>query len=62
VLDARSGYEVSKRIGEWVGRPAERRRRFYKPTGEGRCVLACQRKAWAAFVQAVRRVTGDEYA
>jgi transcriptional regulator len=48
--------------GTWVERPGERRRRFYKVTAEGRRVLAQQRKTWAAFVEAVRRVTGGEHA
>jgi PadR family transcriptional regulator, regulatory protein PadR len=48
--------------GTWVEKPGERRRRFYKVTAEGRRVLAQQRKTWAAFVEAVRRVTGDEHA
>jgi PadR family transcriptional regulator PadR len=48
--------------GTWVEKPDERRRRFYRVTPEGRRVLAQQRKTWAAFVEAVRRVTGDEHA
>ena len=48
--------------GTWVERPGERRRRFYKATAEGRRVLAAQKKTWAAFVKAVRRVTGDDHA
>jgi PadR family transcriptional regulator, regulatory protein PadR len=48
--------------GAWVEKPGERRRRFYKMTAEGRRVLAQQRKTWAAFVEAVRRVTGVEHA
>ena len=48
--------------GTWVEKPDERRRRFYKVTPEGRRVLAHQRKTWEAFVEAVRRVTGDEHA
>jgi transcriptional regulator len=48
--------------GTWVEKPDERRRRFYKLTPEGKRVLAQQRKTFAAFVQAVRRVTGDEHA
>jgi PadR family transcriptional regulator PadR len=48
--------------GAWVEKPDERRRRFYKVTAEGRRVLAQQKKTWAAFVEAVRRVTGDEHA
>jgi PadR family transcriptional regulator PadR len=48
--------------GAWVEEPAERRRRFYKVTAEGRRVLAQQRKTWTAFVEAVRRVTRAEHA
>jgi PadR family transcriptional regulator, regulatory protein PadR len=48
--------------GSWVEKAGERRRRFYSVTAEGRRVLAQQRKTWAAFVEAVRRVTGDEHA
>jgi PadR family transcriptional regulator PadR len=48
--------------GRWVENTGERRRRYYKVTGEGRRVLAQQRKTWAAFVVAVRRVTGAENA
>ena len=48
--------------GTWVEKAGERRRRFYKVTAEGHRVLAEQRKTWAAFVEAVRRVTGDEHA
>jgi PadR family transcriptional regulator, regulatory protein PadR len=48
--------------GTWVEKPDERRRRFYNVTAEGRRVLAQQRKTWAAFVEAVRRVTGGEHA
>ena len=48
--------------GTWVEKAGERRRRFYKVTPEGRRVLAAQKQTWAAFVDAVRRVTGDERA
>ena len=48
--------------GTWVEKPNERRRRYYKVTAEGRRVLARQRKTWDAFVDAVRRVTGDDHA
>lgn len=48
--------------GAWVEKAGERRRRYYKVTAEGRRVLAQQRKTWAAFVAAVRRVTGGEHA
>ena len=48
--------------GSWVEKADERRRRVYKLTAVGRRVLADQRRTWAAFVEAVRRVTGDENA
>jgi transcriptional regulator len=48
--------------GTWVEKTGERRRRFYRLTADGRRVLAQQRKTWAAFVDAVRRVTGGEHA
>ena len=48
--------------GRWVEKAGERRRRYYKVTTEGRKVLAQQRKTWAAFVEAVRRVTGADNA
>jgi len=48
--------------GAWVEKPGERRRRFYKVTAEGRRVLAQQRRTWARFVEAVRRITGEENA
>ena len=48
--------------GTWVEKPGERRRRFYKVTPVGRRVLAQQRETWEAFVEAVRRVTGDDHA
>ena len=47
-------------LGNWVEKPDERRRRLYKLTPEGRRVLAQQRKTWAAFVEAVRRVTAHD--
>jgi PadR family transcriptional regulator PadR len=46
--------------GTWMEKAGERRRRYYKVTSEGRRVLAQQKKTWAAFVEAVRRVTGAE--
>jgi PadR family transcriptional regulator PadR len=48
--------------GSWVEKSSERRRRFYTLTAQGRRVLAQQRKTWASFVEAVRRVTADENA
>ena len=48
--------------GTWVEKPGERRRRLYRVTAKGRRVLAEQLRTWAAFVEAVQRVIGGEYA
>ncbi len=46
----------------WVEKPRQRRRRYYRLTAEGRRVLAAERRSWEAFVAAVGRVIGPEYA
>jgi PadR family transcriptional regulator PadR len=43
--------------GRWVERPGERRRRYYKLTGEGRKALARERGLWAAFVLTINRIS-----
>jgi len=48
--------------GTWVEKAGQRRRRFYRLTGEGRRVLATQRRTWSTFVAAVNRITGGEHA
>lgn len=48
--------------GRWVEKAAQRRRRYYRLTSTGRALLEQQRRSWKAFVEAVRRVTGIEYA
>ena len=48
--------------GRWVEKAGQRRRRFYRLTGEGRRVLAKQRKTWASFVAAVNRITRGQHA
>lgn len=48
--------------GRWVEKAGQRRRRFYRLTADGRRVLAAQRRGWRQFVEAVRRITGIEYA
>ena len=48
--------------GKWVEKAGARRRRFYKLTAAGRRMLGQQKKRWAAFVEAVFRVTGGEHA
>ena len=48
--------------GRWVEKAGQRRRRYYRVTAEGRAVLKEQRSAWASFVGAVNRITGEEHA
>jgi transcriptional regulator len=48
--------------GRWVEKAAQRRRRHYRLTSAGRALLDQQRRSWKSFVDAVRRVTGIEYA
>src|SRR5580700_5030062 len=58
-------YRLEKRgfiEGRWVEKAGQRRRRFYRLTGEGRKVLAAQRQSWRQFVEAIHRITGLDYA
>jgi len=48
--------------GRWVERAGQRRRRFYKLTPVGRKKLLQQREVWSAFMLAVQRAAGLEYA
>ena len=48
--------------GRWVEKSGQRRRRHYRLTAEGRKVLAAQRQGWRQFAQAMRRITGIDYA
>ena len=48
--------------GRWVEKPGQRRRRYYSLTAQGRKVLAAQRKGWREFAEAIRRITGIDYA
>ena len=48
--------------GKWLERAGQRRRRYYRLTGEGRRVLAKQRTTWRAFVDAVRQITEADHA
>jgi len=48
--------------GQWVEKPGQRRRRYYRLTPAGREILAERRRGWDAFVEAIRRITGTEYA
>ena len=48
--------------GRWVEKPGQRRRRYYRLTPAGRKILAERQVGWTAFVEAIRRITGTEYA
>src|SRR5262249_8689308 len=48
--------------GRWVEKSGQRRRRYYRLTAAGRKILAERRAGWAAFVEAIARITGGEYA
>src|SRR5437660_10369050 len=48
--------------GRWVEKEGQRRRRYYRLTAPGRKVLAAQRRGWQQFAEAIRRITGIEYA
>ncbi|HET9263159.1 MAG TPA: PadR family transcriptional regulator [Vicinamibacterales bacterium] len=52
-------YRLEKRgwiAGRWVEKAAQRRRRYYRITPEGRRVLADQRRGWDRFVAAINRI------
>jgi PadR family transcriptional regulator PadR len=48
--------------GRWVEKAGERRRRFYRLTAAGRAILMERRSGWETFVEAVRQITGKDYA
>ena len=48
--------------GRWVEKPSQRRRRYYRLTAAGRKMLRMQQSAWAAFVEAMQRITEAEHA
>jgi PadR family transcriptional regulator PadR len=48
--------------GRWVEKAGQRRRRYYRLTSAGKKVLAEQRSRWAAFVEAIHRITDTGYA
>ena len=48
--------------GQWIERPGQRRKRFYRLTSAGRKALARQRGRWESFVAAVGRIIGVDHA
>ena len=58
-------YRLERRgliVGRWIEKAAQRRRRYYKLTPEGRRVLAAQRRDWLEFIRALERVAGLSHA
>jgi PadR family transcriptional regulator, regulatory protein PadR len=49
-------------FGWWVERAGQRRKRFYRLTPSGRKRLGQQRQTFRAFITAVQRAAGVEYA
>ena len=49
-------------LGRWVEKAGQRRRRYYRLTAEGRRVLTSRRERWSAFIRAVHKAAGLEYA
>src|SRR5580700_444059 len=48
--------------GRWVEKAGQRRRRYYRLTGEGRKILKAQQQRWQRFVEAIHRITEADYA
>lgn len=48
--------------GRWVEKAEQRRRRYYRLTGQGKKVLSSKRQSWRDFVALVSRITGIEHA
>jgi len=58
-------YRLEKRgwiQGRWVDKAGQRRRRYYQLTAQGKQVLRAQRSNWKAFVAAIGRIAGVDYA
>lgn len=58
-------YRLERRgliAGRWVEKAGQRRRRYYTLTASGRKVLGEQRRSWRAFIEAVQKASGLEYA
>ena len=58
-------YRLEKRgwiDGRWVEKAGQRRRRYYRLTGDGRRVLRDQRSVWQEFLEALDRVARIRHA
>jgi len=48
--------------GQWVEKPGDRRRRYYRLTREGTRALAEQQETWRAYMTAVNLIAGIDHA
>ncbi len=48
--------------GQWIEKPGQRRRRYYRLTAAGRKVLKEHRRSWSDFILALQRAGGFENA
>jgi len=48
--------------GQWVEKPSQRRRRYYKITAKGQRSLANERRNWERFMKAMEQAAGLEHA
>jgi transcriptional regulator len=58
-------YRLEKRgliVGRWVEKAGQRRRRYYRLTAAGRKVLSSERDNWSAFMMAIQKASGVDYA
>jgi PadR family transcriptional regulator PadR len=58
-------YRLEKRDwiqGRWLEKANQRRRRYYRLTTQGECVLAEKRRQWQEFAGAVARIAGVQHA
>jgi PadR family transcriptional regulator PadR len=58
-------YDMEQRkliTGRWVEKAGQRRRRYYRLTGQGQAILAEQRRSWSQFLLAMQQAAGLEHA
>jgi transcriptional regulator len=58
-------YRLEKRgliVGRWVEKAGQRRRRYYRLTAAGRKILSAERDNWTAFMTAIQKASGIDYA
>ena len=48
--------------GSWLEKAGQRRRRYYRLTGQGKRVLSDQLSSWKSFVSAIDQIVGVQHA